>query len=192
LTHLDARGRARMVEVGDKPVTTREAVARGTIRMAPETLALIVSGRAPKGDVLAAARIAGIQAAKQTPALIPLCHAIALTSCEIELEADRDGERLHVTARTRAADRTGVEMEALTAVAIAALTVYDMVKAVDRGMSIESIQLEEKRGGRSGDFSRARASGSAAPRRSRRRGARGAAPARSRTRRSRRPARRAR
>jgi cyclic pyranopterin phosphate synthase len=192
LTHLDARGRARMVEVGDKPVTAREAVARGTIRMAPATLALIVSGRAPKGDVLAAARIAGIQAAKKTPELIPLCHAIALTSCEIELEPDRDGERLHVIARTRAADRTGVEMEALAAVAIAALTVYDMVKAVDRGMSIESIQLEEKRGGRSGDFSRARASGSAAPRRSRRRGARAGSPARSRTRRSRRPARRAR
>src|SRR5688500_20319738 len=121
-----------MVEVGDKPVTAREAVARGTIRMAPATLALIVSGRAPKGDVLAAARIAGIQAAKKTPELIPLCHAIALTSCEVELEPDPDGTRLHVTAVTRAGDRTGVGMEALVAVAIATRTVHDMRKQVAR------------------------------------------------------------
>ncbi len=154
LTHLDARGRARMVDVGDKERTEREAVAHAVVCMAPATMKLLVSGRAPKGDVLAVARIAGIQAAKRTPELIPLCHAIALTGTEVSLEPAADGRRLHVEARVRAHDRTGVEMEALTAASIAALTVYDMLKAVDRGMTIERIQLVEKRGGRSGHWRR--------------------------------------
>ena len=154
LSHLDGKGRARMVDVGPKEVTERVAVARGEVRMKPETLALLLQGRVPKGDVLATARIAGIQAAKRTSELIPLCHQIALTSVEVSFEPDEDGERLHVEARAAARDRTGVEMEALTAAAVAALTVYDMLKAVDRAMSIESIALHEKRGGRSGAFVR--------------------------------------
>ncbi|MBZ0120584.1 MAG: cyclic pyranopterin monophosphate synthase MoaC [Sandaracinaceae bacterium] len=154
-THLDAEGRARMVDVGDKDVTSREAVASAVVRMQPATLTLLREGRAKKGDVLATARIAGIQAAKRTPELIPLCHQIALTSVEVHFEPDADGERIHVRAIARARDRTGVEMEALTAAAIASLTVYDMLKAVDRAMSIEHVRLEEKRGGKSGDFTRA-------------------------------------
>ncbi|MCC6877902.1 MAG: cyclic pyranopterin monophosphate synthase MoaC, partial [Sandaracinaceae bacterium] len=129
-THLDAEGRARMVDVGDKDVTSREAVASAVVRMQPATLTLLREGRAKKGDVLATARIAGIQAAKRTPELIPLCHQIALTSVEVHFEPDADGERIHVRAIARARDRTGVEMEALTAAAIASLTVYDMLKAV--------------------------------------------------------------
>ncbi len=153
LTHLDAQGRARMVDVGSKEVTNREAVATAAVRMCSDTLALLRGGQAPKGDVLAAARIAGIQAAKRTPELIPLCHHIALTSVEVAFTFD-DEERVRIEVRARARDRTGVEMEALTAASVAALTVYDMLKAVDRGMSIEEVRLEEKRGGRSGHWTR--------------------------------------
>jgi cyclic pyranopterin phosphate synthase len=154
LSHLDRKGHARMVDVGDKAVTARVAVARGRVRMRRATLALLTGGGAPKGDVLAAARIAGIQAAKKTPELIPLCHAIALTSVEVELTPGDDG--LAIEARVRCSDRTGAEMEALAAVSVAALTVYDMLKAVDRGMTIESIALHEKSGGRSGHYRRSR------------------------------------
>jgi len=154
LTHLDARGQARMVDVGDKAVTRRRAVARGRVRMQPETLALITSGRATKGDVLATARIAGIQAAKRTHELIPLCHVIALTKVELELTADERESAIEIEARAEAVDRTGVEMEALTAVSVAALTVYDMLKAKDRAMTIEAIALYEKAGGKSGDYAR--------------------------------------
>jgi cyclic pyranopterin phosphate synthase len=156
LSHLDARGRARMVDVGDKPVTQRVAVARGLVRMQPATLALLIAGAAPKGDVLAVARIAGIQAAKKTPELIPLCHAIALTSVEVELSPTPAENAVRIEARVRAADRTGAEMEALAAVAVAALTVYDMLKARDRGMTIEAIALHEKSGGKSGRYRRPR------------------------------------
>jgi cyclic pyranopterin phosphate synthase len=154
LTHVDARGNARMVDVGDKEVTRRSALARGTVRMQPETLALLRAGTAPKGDVLAAARIAGIMAAKKTPELIPLCHAIALTSVELELTLDDAASAVQIAARAHALDRTGVEMEALTAVSVAALTVYDMLKAKDRAMSIDAIALHEKSGGKSGDYRR--------------------------------------
>jgi cyclic pyranopterin phosphate synthase len=154
LTHLDARGQARMVDVGDKAVTRRRAVARGRVRMQPDTLALIVSGQASKGDVLATARIAGIQAAKRTHELIPLCHVIALTKVELELTANETESAIEIEARAEAVDRTGVEMEALTAVSVAALTVYDMLKAKDRAMTIEAIALHEKTGGKSGDYVR--------------------------------------
>lgn len=154
LTHLDARGQARMVDVGDKAVTRRVAVARGRVVMQPETLALITSGQAKKGDVLATARIAGIQAAKRTHELIPLCHLIALTKVEIELTANEAASSIEIEARAEAVDRTGVEMEALTAVSVAALTIYDMLKAKDRAMTIEAIALHEKTGGKSGDFIR--------------------------------------
>lgn len=154
LSHLDVQGRARMVDVSDKDATRREAVARATLRMERATLQVLLEGRAPKGDVLATARIAGIQAAKRTPELIPLCHHVALSGCEVTFEPDPDGERLHVRVTARATDRTGVEMEALTAAAIASLTVYDMLKAVDRGMVVEQIALAEKRGGRSGEWKR--------------------------------------
>ncbi|NOY92125.1 MAG: cyclic pyranopterin monophosphate synthase MoaC [Deltaproteobacteria bacterium] len=152
LTHLDARGRAQMVDVGDKSETERLARAGATLRMAPETLTLLTRGGAKKGDVLAVARIAGIQAAKRTPELIPLCHHIALTGVEVHFEPDDDGQRLHLEATVRCRDRTGVEMEALTAVTIAALTIYDMLKAVDRAMVLENARLLEKSGGRSGHF----------------------------------------
>jgi cyclic pyranopterin phosphate synthase len=154
LSHVDEQGRARMVDVGAKEPSEREAVARATLRMLPDTLRVVGEGRAPKGDVLATARIAGIQAAKRTPELIPLCHHVALTSCEVRFDTDADGERLHIIATARALDRTGVEMEALTAAAIAALTVYDMLKAIDRAMLVERVSLEEKRGGLSGDYRR--------------------------------------
>jgi cyclic pyranopterin phosphate synthase len=154
LSHLDAHGRARMVDVGDKAVTRRVAVARGQIVMRPETLELLLSGSASKGDVLAAARIAAISAAKKTSDLIPLCHAITLTSVEVSFEPDPARGQLRIEVRVHALDRTGAEMEALTAVAIAALTVYDMLKAVDRGMTIERIALHEKSGGKSGAFVR--------------------------------------
>jgi cyclic pyranopterin phosphate synthase len=154
LTHLDARGQARMVDVGDKAVTKRRAVARGRVRMQPGTLALIVTGQASKGDVLATARIAGIQAAKRTHELIPLCHVIALTKVELELTANETDSAIEIEARAEALDRTGVEMEALTAVSVAALTVYDMLKAKDRAMTIEAIALHEKTGGKSGDYVR--------------------------------------
>lgn len=154
LTHLDARGRARMVDVGDKAVTQREAVARGVVRMQPATLEVLLSGSAKKGDVLAVARIAGIQASKRTPELIPLCHAIALSSCELHFEPDRAQSLVRIEARVRANDRTGVEMEALTAVSVAALTVYDMLKAIDRAMTIDEVAVHEKRGGKSGEYLR--------------------------------------
>ena len=154
LTHLDEAGNARMVDVGAKDVTVRVAVASAAVRMAKETRSILLAGDAPKGDVLATARIAGIQAAKQTPALIPLCHHIALTSVKVDFEAAPDGERILIEARTTARDRTGVEMEALTAASVAALTIYDMLKAIDRSMVIEAVQLEKKSGGKSGDFVR--------------------------------------
>jgi cyclic pyranopterin phosphate synthase len=154
LTHLDEQGRARMVDVGDKAVTRRVAVARGRVAMQPATLSLLLSNATPKGDVIAAARIAGIQAAKKTPELIPLCHAVQLTSVEIAFEPDHAAHALDIIASVHALDRTGAEMEALTAVSIAALTIYDMLKAKDRGMRIEHIALEAKSGGASGDFVR--------------------------------------
>jgi cyclic pyranopterin phosphate synthase len=142
-----------MVDVGPKPETAREAVAAGRVEMQPATLAAITAGTVPKGDVLAAARLAGIQAAKRTADLIPLCHPLRLTAVEVELVPQ--GAGLDLRARVRAFDRTGVEMEALTAVAVAALTIYDMCKAIDRGMTITRVQLEEKRGGKSGEWVRA-------------------------------------
>lgn len=152
LTHLDERGQAQMVDVGAKADTQREAVARGSITMQPETLHLIMSGAAPKGDVLAAARIAGIMAAKRTPELIPLCHTLLLTHVSVTIEPDAEANALRIEARVRTRGPTGVEMEALTAVSVAALTIYDMCKAVDRGMRIGDIRLAEKRGGRSGEI----------------------------------------
>ena len=154
-THLDAAGRARMVDVSDKPVTRREAVARAHVRMQRKTLRAVLGGRAPKGDVLACARIAAIQAAKRTVELIPLCHTIALGTIEVRFVADRKRGVLSIETRARAVDRTGVEMEALVAAAVAALTVYDMLKGIDRAMVIERIALHEKRGGKS-DFVRRR------------------------------------
>ena len=150
LTHLDEQGRARMVDVGAKPITDRECVARGALVMQPETLARIVEGRVGKGDVLATARIAGIQAAKRTSEWIPLAHVVPLDGVEVRFEPAADGARLEIEATARAQARTGVEMEALVAVSAAALTVYDMCKAVDRGMRIEGVRLVSKRGGKSG------------------------------------------
>ena len=152
LSHLDAKGRARMVDVSAKAVTERSAVAEGFVAMAPATLDLILEGKAKKGDVLATARIAGIMAAKRTHDLIPLCHPLPLTQVTVDFEPSRDPVGLRVEARAKVAAPTGVEMEALTAVAIACLTIYDMCKAVDRGMSFSGIRLIEKTGGRSGDF----------------------------------------
>ncbi len=154
LTHLDQHGNARMVDVGDKAVTQRLAVAIGAVRMAPATLALIAEGGHKKGDVLTIARIAGIQAAKQCSQLIPLCHPLMLSSVQVELALDAAESRVTIEARCRVSGQTGVEMEALTAVSVAALTVYDMCKAVDKHMVIESICLQEKQGGRSGHFQR--------------------------------------
>lgn len=153
LTHLDDAGRARMVDVGDKRVTERTAVASARVRMKPETLALLMAGQAPKGDVLAVARVAAIQAAKRTPELIPLCHQIALTSCVVELTAVST-DLLEVRASVRAADRTGAEMEAMVAASIGALTVYDMLKAIDRGMTVEQVAVLSKAGGKSGTYTR--------------------------------------
>ena len=152
LTHIDAEGRARMVDVSDKPETAREAVAEGYLRLAPETLALAVSGQGRKGDVRAVAEIAGVMAAKRTSDLIPLCHPLDISKAEVAV--DVDGDRLKVTARVRTTGRTGVEMEALTAVSVACLTLYDMLKAADRGMVIEDVRLLAKSGGRSGDWIR--------------------------------------
>ncbi|MBP2320072.1 cyclic pyranopterin phosphate synthase [Kibdelosporangium banguiense] len=154
LTHLDSAGRARMVDVGGKPVTARRAVASGAVVMKPETLALITSGGIAKGDVLAAARIAGIMAAKKTGELIPLCHPLGLDSVEVNLDPTGPGT-LTITATASVTGKTGVEMEALTAVSVAALTVYDMCKAADKEMTIGDIRLEAKSGGRSGDYRRA-------------------------------------
>jgi cyclic pyranopterin phosphate synthase len=153
LSHLDERGHARMVDVGAKQATERTAVAHGLVRMRPATLRLLLSGETPKGDVLAVARIAGIQAAKRTFELIPMCHQVQLTHVRVELTA-KGKNAIAIVATARAKDRTGVEMEALTAVGVAALTLYDMLKSVDRGMVIESIALAEKTGGKSGDFRR--------------------------------------
>jgi cyclic pyranopterin phosphate synthase len=150
LTHFDEAGAARMVDVGDKPATSRLAVARGAVRMAPATLALVREGRAAKGDVLGVARLAGIMAAKRTADLIPLCHPLALTRVEVDLEPQEG--RVAIEARVSVTGQTGVEMEALTAVSVAALTVYDMLKAVDRGMVIEEIRVVLKDGGKSGRF----------------------------------------
>ncbi len=152
LTHIDAEGRARMVDVSDKPETAREAVAEGYLRLAPETLALAVSGQGRKGDVRAVAEIAGVMAAKRTSDLIPLCHPLDISKAEVAV--DVDGDRLKVTARVRTTGRTGVEMEALTAVSVACLTLYDRLKAADRGMVIEDVRLLAKSGGRSGDWVR--------------------------------------
>lgn len=154
LTHLNARGEAHMVDVADKSETRREAVASGRIRMRPETLALLAEGGLPKGDVLATARIAGIQAAKRTHELIPLCHALALSKVAIEFALDDANGCVDVTATCRLNGRTGVEMEALTAVSVACLTLYDMCKAVDKDMQIGDIQLLAKTGGKSGDYHR--------------------------------------
>ena len=153
LTHLDAEGRARMVDVSGKPATAREAVAAGLVRMSATTRDLALSGAARKGDVVAAAEIAGIMAAKKTAELIPLCHALPLTKAEVRVaEADAG---LEVTARVATNGPTGVEMEALTAVSVACLTLYDMLKAVERGMVIDAVRLLEKTGGASGDWRRA-------------------------------------
>ena len=154
LTHLDERGQATMVDVGEKAVTTRTAVAAGEVRMAPATLAAIRDGAAPKGDVLAAARIAGIQAAKRTPELIPLCHTLLLTKVAVEFTIDEAASRVSITATVRCNGQTGVEMEALTAVSVAALTIYDMAKALDKAMVIENIRLLAKAGGNSAAWRR--------------------------------------
>ena len=154
LSHFDADGQARMVQVGAKPVTARRAVAAGSIHMQPHTLDLILKGGHTKGDVLGIARIAGIQAAKKTPELIPLCHPIALDAVEIELVPATDTPVVHCRAIVSATARTGVEMEALTAVQVALLTIYDMCKAIDRGMTLTDIRLLEKSGGRSGTWKR--------------------------------------
>lgn len=153
LTHVDERGRAHMVDVGDKPVTAREAVARATVRMKPQTLSLIAEGNIPKGDVFCVAKIAGIQAAKKCAELIPMCHPLQLTSIDVALEPGGE-DAVVITATVRTTDRTGVEMEALTAAAVAGLTVYDMCKAVDREMVVSDCRLERKSGGVSGDFVR--------------------------------------
>jgi cyclic pyranopterin monophosphate synthase len=150
LTHLDAAGNARMVDVGGKPETRRLAVAGGQIAMNETALAAVRDGNAPKGDVLAAARIAGIMAAKKTAELIPLCHPLALDAMTIDFTIEADG--IAVTAETSLSGRTGVEMEALTAVSVALLTIYDMAKALDKGMVIGGVRLLEKRGGKSGDW----------------------------------------
>ncbi len=152
LSHLSNRGEARMVDVSPKPATERVAVAEGRVIMTPKTLALVRKGNAKKGDVLGTARIAGIQAAKRTHELIPLCHPLAIAQVEVELVPDADLPGILVRARVKVAGKTGVEMEALTAVSVACLTIYDMVKAVERGMRIEGIRLVEKRGGRSGHY----------------------------------------
>jgi cyclic pyranopterin phosphate synthase len=152
LTHLGQSGEARMVDVSQKPATERIAVAEGKVVMRAETLALVLSGDAKKGDVLGTARIAGIQAAKRTHELIPLCHPLPIAQVEVELVPDANLPGILVRARVKVAGKTGVEMEALTAVSVACLTIYDMVKAVERGMRIEGIRLIEKRGGRSGHY----------------------------------------
>jgi cyclic pyranopterin monophosphate synthase len=151
LTHLDASGHARMVDVGDKEVTARTAVASCRVVMSPSTAARLLDGDLPKGDALPVARIAGIQAAKRTPELLPLCHHVALTSVELRIEVDAAGGEAEVTATARAADRTGVEMEAMTAASVAALTLYDLLKAVQRDVVITDLRLRRKTGGRSGD-----------------------------------------
>ncbi len=152
LSHLNEKGEARMVDVSDKAVTHRSARAEGFVAMAPATLALVETGTAKKGDVLATARIAGIMAAKKTHELIPLCHPLAITKATVDFEASRDPAGLHVIAEVKVEGQTGVEMEALTAVSVACLTIYDMLKAADKAMVLSGIRLVEKTGGRSGTY----------------------------------------
>jgi cyclic pyranopterin phosphate synthase len=154
LTHLDAKGQARMVNVGAKAVTERVAVARGRVLMSRDTLDLILDGRMPKGDVLVVARVAGIMAAKQTGSLVPLCHPLPISAAGVDFRPDREAGAIEIEARVQTVSQTGVEMEALTAVSVAALTIYDMCKAVERSMVIDNIRLVEKSGGRSGHFQR--------------------------------------
>ncbi len=154
LTHLDASGRARMVDVGDKPATERRAVARAVVRVSPDTARAVLDGDAPKGDVLGVARIAGIQAAKRTSELIPLCHPLALSFVGVDGEIDAAAGEIALRAEARTTGPTGVEMEALMAASVAALTVYDMVKGLERGAEISSVALVEKSGGRSGTWRR--------------------------------------
>jgi cyclic pyranopterin phosphate synthase len=155
LTHLDEHGAARMVDVGDKAAGDRHAVARAVVRMTPATAAAVAAGDAPKGDVLGTARIAGIQAAKRTGELIPLCHPLALDFVDVDAAIDPDAGTVTLTAQARVTARTGVEMEALTAATVAALTVYDMVKGLEKGVEIGPVHLVSKSGGRSGDWRRA-------------------------------------
>ncbi len=152
LTHFDAAGNAAMVDVGDKPETAREATARAQVVMQPATLAMIAGGQAKKGDVFGVARLAGIMAAKRTAELIPLCHPLPLSSVSVDLAANEDESAVEITATARTTGRTGVEMEALTAASVAALTVYDMCKAVDRGMRVQALRIVQKSGGKSGEF----------------------------------------
>jgi len=156
LSHVDAKGRARMVDVGGKPDTARTAVARARVLMKPQTLEMITSGSAPKGDVFAVARVAGIMAAKKTSELVPLCHNIPLASVEVSLEAGAGGASVDIEVTAKSVGKTGVEMEALTAASVAALTIYDMCKAVDRAMEIDNVRLVYKSGGKSGEFTRGR------------------------------------
>ena len=155
LTHLDSSGRARMVDVGEKPASERRAVARALVRVSPQAARQVEAGDAPKGDVIGVARIAGIQAAKRTAELIPLCHPLALSFVGVEGSVDAAEGLITLTAEARTTGPTGVEMEALTAASVAALTVYDMVKGIERGATIESVALLEKSGGKSGDWRRA-------------------------------------
>ena len=152
LSHLNDKGEARMVDVSEKAVTSRTAVAQGFVTMAPETLALVEKGEAKKGDVLATARIAGIMAAKRTHELIPLCHPLAISKATVDFEPSHSPPGIRVTAEVKVSGQTGVEMEALTAVSVACLTIYDMLKAADKAMTFEQIRLVEKTGGRSGTF----------------------------------------
>lgn len=152
LTHIDASGRARMVDVGDKAVTERVAIARGAVTMQPETLQLIIEGNVKKGDVLTVAELAGVMAAKRTSELIPLCHPLLLNKVEVVCRPDVEASRIQIEATVRVSGKTGVEMEALTAVTVAGLTIYDMAKAVDRSMQLTDVRLVHKQGGRSGTF----------------------------------------
>jgi cyclic pyranopterin monophosphate synthase len=154
LTHLDAAGRARMVDVGEKPATERRAVARAVVRVSAETARKVLAGDAPKGDVIGVARIAGIQAAKRTAELIPLCHPLPLSFVGVEAQIDMDTGQITLTAEARTTGPTGVEMEAMTAASVASLTVYDMVKGIERGAEIAEVALLEKSGGRSGHWTR--------------------------------------
>ena len=152
LTHVDDEGRVAMVDVGEKPDTERVAVARGEVAMRPETLRLIAEKGVPKGDVLAVAQVAGIMAAKRTPDLIPLCHTLLLSKVDVDFRIDEEASRIEITATARSRGKTGVEMEALTAVSVAALTIYDMAKAVEKTMRIGNIRLVHKSGGKSGEI----------------------------------------
>jgi len=164
LTHLDEQGRVRMVDVGSKPETERVAIAQGEVTMRPETLRLIAEGGVPKGDVLAVAQVAGIMAAKRVPDLIPLCHPLLIAKADVEFEIDEAASRILITATVRCRGQTGVEMEALTAVSVAALTIYDMAKAVEKTMRIGDIRLVRKSGGKSGEWASQRVSESASRR----------------------------